>query len=111
MNPTDALPLFGSPESRESLDGMRYERWTRLKRDVLCLFGDLRARIPDEAAYEMARDYMSVRPRCSELHTEGLLVFTGEKRKARTGRGKELRITEKGLLVLQMLRAKSDAAA
>jgi hypothetical protein len=106
VNPLEALPLFGSPESRENLDQLRPERWTALKRAVLALYGDMRARIPDEAAYEIGRDYMAIRPRCSELHTEGLLVFTGQKRRARMGRGKELKITERGLEVLRRLNAK-----
>jgi hypothetical protein len=108
VNPigTESLPLFGSPESRENLDQLRPERWTALKRAVLALYGDMRARIPDEAAYEIGRDYMAIRPRCSELHTEGLLVFTGQKRRARMGRGTELKITERGLEVLRRLNAK-----
>jgi hypothetical protein len=70
---------------------------------TLRLFGDQRGRIPDEAAHELARDFMAIRPACSILHGQKLLRWTGASRKARHRPGKELIITPKGLDVLRLL--------
>lgn len=111
MNPTGTVELPSFSLTHQEPYVLDLDRWSKLKREVLELYGDMKGRIPDEVAWELGPDFANVRPRCSALHTEGCLRMTGVRRRARRGWGKELVITERGLLVLQILRAKSDAAA
>lgn len=77
----------------------------KVEREVttLRLYGDRQGRIPDEAAHELHRDFMEIRPACAILHRQGLLRETGTRRKARHRSAAELVITDKGLAMLEML--------
>jgi hypothetical protein len=97
----NAPTLFDVPVLEES----RYIPSSEREVATLRLFGDQRGRIPDEAAHELCRDFLTVRPACSILHTQKLLRETGVSRKARRGKGKELVITPRGLAVLAYLGA------
>lgn len=92
------LDLF-APPPREDQARKRQERELR----VLRLYGDGLGRIPDEAAAQLGADFLYIRPACAILHKRGELRETGVKRKARTGMGKELVVTEKGLAALRLM--------
>jgi hypothetical protein len=74
---------------------------------TLRLYGDGRGRIPDEAAHELARDFMEIRPACAILHKQGLLRETGARRKARHRSAAELVITDKGRAMLPLLKGQA----
>jgi hypothetical protein len=98
---TAQIDFLDTPVLEES----RYIPSSEREVATLKLFGDQRGRIPDEAAHELCRDFMHVRPATSILHKQGLLRWTGLTRKARHRPGKELVITPKGLDVLRLLGA------
>lgn len=78
-------------------------KWSERERATLALFGDGLGRIPDEAASELGRDFMVIRPACAILHRQQLLRETGLRRKARKRTAAELTITERGLAVLRLM--------
>jgi hypothetical protein len=89
-----------------------WRKWSEREHATLALYGDRQGRIPDEAAVQLGRDFMVIRPACAILHTQGLLRETGVRRKARRRSAAELVITEKGLAVLGELgRGSSESAA
>jgi len=45
---------------------------------------------PDECAAALGESILSIRPRCSELLTMGLLIRTGERRKSSEGAGQNV---------------------
>jgi hypothetical protein len=98
---TQPLVLELEPQAEES----RYIPSSEREVATLKLFGDQRGRIPDEAASELGRDFLEIRPAAAILHKQGCLRWTGLTRKARHRHGKELVITPKGLDVLRLLGA------
>ena len=45
---------------------------------------------PDECAAALGESILSIRPRCSELLTKGLLIRTGKRRPSSTGTGQNV---------------------
>lgn len=101
-HPPEQLTL--EPQERVTPE---WEKWSQRERDVLRLYGDGLGRIPDEAAHELGKDFLYIRPAAAVLHKRGELRATGNKRKARNGLGRELVISERGLAVLREIQRRS----
>lgn len=97
---THGLPLFSydpryparagfkeATTSRDAADAIEAAgRAARLRNAVFSLYRSGFTGTADEAAHQLAEDILSIRPRVAELHKQGLLEPTGERRKADGGR-------------------------
>lgn len=108
---TDADQLVLVPADHRTPEERFWERWTEREHATLALFGDRQGRIPDEAAHQLGRDFMVIRPACAILHGQKCLRATGVRRKARHRSAAELVITEKGIEVLEYLGLRKAGAA
>ena len=77
--------LFDQPStSREALESIDAARLRRLVYREYVMVGP-QGLTPDEVAARLHRSVLTIRPRCTELRQQGMLVRTGERRKNRSG--------------------------